>query len=449
MSKTRILFSPVGDTDPVRDFYDGAMLHIVRYYNPDKVYLYLSEEMYINEKNNNMYTRAIKHLNKDIKIETYPKSKEELLKKVYNFDIFYGIFYNIIEDIKRDNEEYEILFNMSSGTPAMKNTLMLLYITLEDNNIKLIQVTSPQNKSNRDVGHINIKEDNIEELVDFSFDTEFFNKENMNRCIEENVLKTRKVFLYNSTKRLLAKNDFSGLNDLVENHKGILKEETYNLVKHTYNRYIGNSNIAQKYAINFNTQDMYPIKNINMSRLIEKFNIVKIKNERGEIQDWLVLIYNIIQKLFEIILLRNNIDVKNKIVNSKNIIDKKKFELNYPDLYKLFNESELNGYIEDKHYAKIIENIIENTNYFKETNEYFRIIKKYRNEVAHDLSFVEKSTIENEAKISLIEFENIIKKFLYDYKIDVTTENLTKGLNIYMYLKGEILRAFENEIKEF
>lgn len=41
----RILFSPIGTTDPIKNYRDGSMLHICRKYKPDKVYLYLSAEM--------------------------------------------------------------------------------------------------------------------------------------------------------------------------------------------------------------------------------------------------------------------------------------------------------------------------------------------------------------------------------------------------------------------
>lgn len=41
----RILFSPVGGTDPIKYCSDGSMLHICRHYQPDEVVLYLSKEM--------------------------------------------------------------------------------------------------------------------------------------------------------------------------------------------------------------------------------------------------------------------------------------------------------------------------------------------------------------------------------------------------------------------
>ena len=41
--RKRVLFSPIGTTDPIRDCYDGGCLHIVRHYRPQKVVLYLMQ----------------------------------------------------------------------------------------------------------------------------------------------------------------------------------------------------------------------------------------------------------------------------------------------------------------------------------------------------------------------------------------------------------------------
>ena len=48
----KILFSPIGGSDPIRNFRDGSMLHICRYYKPDKVILYMSREMLENQEKN-------------------------------------------------------------------------------------------------------------------------------------------------------------------------------------------------------------------------------------------------------------------------------------------------------------------------------------------------------------------------------------------------------------
>ena len=58
----KVLFSPVGGTDPITNFRDGAMLHICRHYQPDKVYLYLSKEMCELHDKCNPYIYCLKEL---------------------------------------------------------------------------------------------------------------------------------------------------------------------------------------------------------------------------------------------------------------------------------------------------------------------------------------------------------------------------------------------------
>lgn len=41
----KIFFSCFGTTDPVRGMRDGGMLHILRFYRPEAVYLFLSREI--------------------------------------------------------------------------------------------------------------------------------------------------------------------------------------------------------------------------------------------------------------------------------------------------------------------------------------------------------------------------------------------------------------------
>ena len=56
-----ILYTPAGDTDPIRDCYDGAMLHIIRTHRPQYVRIFLSAEMSAKEKNGSLYNE-IAHL---------------------------------------------------------------------------------------------------------------------------------------------------------------------------------------------------------------------------------------------------------------------------------------------------------------------------------------------------------------------------------------------------
>ena len=58
----RVLFSPIGNTDPIKYFRDGSMLHICRHYKPDVVYLYLSYEMIVHQKKDERYTFVLECL---------------------------------------------------------------------------------------------------------------------------------------------------------------------------------------------------------------------------------------------------------------------------------------------------------------------------------------------------------------------------------------------------
>ena len=58
----KILFSPIGGTDPISNFRDGAMLHICRIYKPDIVYLYLSKEMCEFQEKDDRYRYCLEQL---------------------------------------------------------------------------------------------------------------------------------------------------------------------------------------------------------------------------------------------------------------------------------------------------------------------------------------------------------------------------------------------------
>lgn len=64
----KILFTPIGGTDPIRGSYDGAFIHISRVVKPDKVYMYLSKEMVEKEEADHRYTKTLELLSKHIEI---------------------------------------------------------------------------------------------------------------------------------------------------------------------------------------------------------------------------------------------------------------------------------------------------------------------------------------------------------------------------------------------
>ncbi len=143
----KILFSPVGSTDPITNSNDGAMLHICRTYRPDKVYLYLSAEMAVYSDRDNRYVKSIELLQEllDWKCSIEIIRDDEMID-VHIFDAFINPFENILDKII-SIENPEILYlNISSGTPAMKSALQLLSILWS--RTCAIQVSTPAKASN-------------------------------------------------------------------------------------------------------------------------------------------------------------------------------------------------------------------------------------------------------------------------------------------------------------
>ena len=87
--RRKILFSPIGGTDPISNFRDGAFLHICRHYQPDKVYLYLSAEMCRFHDDNNRYIYCLTQLGELLGHQfEYEIIRRDDLEDVQIFDYF-------------------------------------------------------------------------------------------------------------------------------------------------------------------------------------------------------------------------------------------------------------------------------------------------------------------------------------------------------------------------
>lgn len=144
-----VMFSPIGTTDPISNYHDGAMLHIARVYKPEKIYLYLSSEMCELHEMDDRYRRAISLLAGRVGFSpdtlVYERHK---LTQVHLFDCFYDEFGELIGDIAEQNPGCAILLNVSSGTPAMKGALQTLAAFSGGDCLVPIQVSTPEARAN-------------------------------------------------------------------------------------------------------------------------------------------------------------------------------------------------------------------------------------------------------------------------------------------------------------
>ena len=175
-----ILFSPVGGTDPTSydNGRDGSLIHICRFYQPTDILLYMSGEILRNQEKDDRYIYFLKklyaqrrktiHTNSFILKHNYQECVDKLFEKsdqegteeggsqihiceiqkpdldrVEQFDPFYDEYQGIVREVFRHVKDGDqVLFNISSGTPAMKSALMVIG-TLGEFPVRMIQVATP------------------------------------------------------------------------------------------------------------------------------------------------------------------------------------------------------------------------------------------------------------------------------------------------------------------
>ena len=216
----KILFSPVGSTDPVRGYHDGAMLHILRHYDVDKVIIFMTAEMSEREDTQHIYSRGIESLGKALKIElvksniTEPQQYDELVGLQEAFAKSY-----------QDNPEADWLINISSGTPQMKTIMTLVAIDFP--RCTAVQVYSPEKKSN--VSNNPNDDDDMLAMLDANEDAE---PNAPNRCHPQHLRILRRYGIRLEIESLLHNYEYEGAYRLCMDNADMFSDDTQRLLEH-------------------------------------------------------------------------------------------------------------------------------------------------------------------------------------------------------------------------
>ena len=145
-----VLFTCVGTSDPVREMRDGSMLHIMRHYRPEKVYIFLSKEMEDFEKADRRLEKTFCFVNEKWADGTAEAVYEYSgLFNVADMDAVADPLFAFFEKMIRENPDSRVLINLSSGTPQMKMVLAQLAVSSRHGDIRGIQVANPSCKSGK------------------------------------------------------------------------------------------------------------------------------------------------------------------------------------------------------------------------------------------------------------------------------------------------------------
>ena len=201
----RVLISAVGDTDPFRNFHDGALIHIARKYRPEKVILIFSEHT---AKKQGNIDKALFSIAPDYEPELIIHDSIISDNEVHIFDVMFQRFSDILQEYYTKEDEF--ILNLSSATPQIKSALFVIN-RLNGINVKAVQVSSPEHASNENIGHDN--DENIDELIEVNED----NKVNfIDRTIEDNAEKFSQALLKKTARDFIEKFDYKAALDILD-----------------------------------------------------------------------------------------------------------------------------------------------------------------------------------------------------------------------------------------
>ncbi len=273
----KILFSPVGTSDPIRFCWDGSMLHICRHYRPDVVYLYLSHEMMEIHRRDNRYVDSVnrlgEHLGHHFEVKLIERDK---LVNVQEYDYFYRDFRKVVKEIEEGmGQEDELLLNMASGTPAMKSALLVL-ATFAEYRYVPIQVDTPLKKANTE----------YEDRSGYEWELNEDNEEGApNRCHETKCMNLTRIIKLEAVKKHVAAYDYHAALAVANEIREEIGEEAYKLLQIAEARLKLNSSMVHALSVGMQ-EDVYPIKEAKKQKIFEYALAWKIKLDKEEFADF-------------------------------------------------------------------------------------------------------------------------------------------------------------------
>lgn len=405
-----ILFSPVGGTDPIStsNFKDGSLLHICRVYKPDEVILYMSEEIYENHIRDNRYLYCLEMLAKKQHREvTYQIIERPELTDVQDFNYFYEEFLPILQKIHSEMGSDDILlYNISSGTPAMKSSLLVIQ-TLGEYPGHLIQVTTPDRKMNDNTheGEYNVEdywEANEDNVDDFE-----------NRCLEIECPSLMNIKRKEIIKKHISVYDYKAAFNVAKELPTDETKSYISLIKAGEYRLMLDGKMMDT-ALKNEKEWKIPIRTEPQRRCFEYALFLDIKQKKGEYADFLRAMTPLVVDLFELVL-RNGYGIDINLYCSKGKIRKWNiFKLNNTPILTVFNNAYSSGFrqgpVSSDHLKILIEAYSNDGTLINLVKRLREVEENVRNLAAHEIMAITDKRIKNLTGSTSLEIMNDIKR---------------------------------------
>ena len=381
----KILISAVGDTDPIRNFHDGPLLHIVRVYRPEKIVLVHSERSLTKH---DKLVKALKSI-KDYSPEIIQDGGVLPDEQVAIFDKMYDTVSSIVKKYISDDE---IILNISSATPQIISAMFAVN-RISDFNVTAVQVVTPQHKSNEGLRHDN--QEDIDTLIETNLDNQ---SDYENRTLEDTGMKFSLDLTKRNLKALIDNYDYQGALELLRALKLPKKQESFSNIKELRKKLTEISDTIKIQGMPDKIVKAKLLSNQAKSALNSYLNIDR-NHKQGNIAEVLIRVKSLVEFILENYLNNHFLDVITYKEDGKPFLNASK----YPEILKKFQEDAKmrgkkyhSGYLSLPTYIVILKFFEPNHDLLKHIYK-IQEINQVRNQVAHSLQAFDR---ENLTKVS-------------------------------------------------
>ena len=370
----KILISAVGDTDPIRNFHDGPLLHIVRVYRPEKIVLVHSERSLTKH---DKLVKALKSI-KDYSPEIIQDGGVLPDAQVAIFDEMYDTVSSIVKKYISDDE---IILNISSATPQIISAMFAVN-RISDFNVTAVQVMTPQHKSNEGLRHDN--QEDIDTLIETNLDNQ---SDYENRTLEDTGSKFSQDLTKRNLKALIDNYDYQGALELLK------KQKSFSNIKELRKKL---TEISDTIKIQGMPDKIVKAKlSTKAQSALNSYLNIDRNHKQGNIAEVLIRVKSLVEFILENYLNNHFLDVITYKEDGKPFLNASK----YPEILKKFQEDAKmrgqeyhSGYLSLPAYIGILKFFEPNHDLLKHIYK-IQEINQVRNQVAHSLQAFDRKNL--------------------------------------------------------
>ena len=434
----KYLFSPVGNTDPIKYFHDGSLLHICRHYLPDVVYLYLSKEMLENHKKDNRYVKTLELLGEALHhdFEVHVIEAPEMVQ-VQQYDVFYNEFRKIIGEIEaKKGKEEQLLLNMASGTPSMKSALLVM-ATLAEYRFLPIQVSTPKKESNLE--HEERKEYDVVANWELNQDNEIGAE---NRCVEVRCINLMRLLKIDIIKKHLLSYDYSAALEVGKDIREDLSSRAFRWLEAAEARSSLNWE-KMNLVLPEKNRVLSVIKENSIKKILFEYTLVlDLKVRRKEYADFIRAITPLGVDLLEIVLEQYcDVEIQKYYANG-NIRKWSRSKLKGTEMLRLLQGEYLQfnfGPVYSAQLNNVIQKKCSSENLAKRVQDLVDVEHNVRNIAAHNIVSATPDWVKEKTGKSISEIMGLIKYICEQVKINLRKENWDS----YDLMNQEIIKELD------